>query len=115
MDFKDLTDRAVHIRKLYSEFEKMRYGNPWSNVELALGFVGDVGDLAKLVMARSGLRDMADVERQLAHELADCLWSVMVLAHVHGVDLEAEFLRTMDDLEQKINIQKDRRNTGEQG
>jgi NTP pyrophosphatase (non-canonical NTP hydrolase) len=28
------------------------------------------------------------------------LWSVIVLANVHGIDLEEAFLHTMDDLEQ---------------
>ena len=43
-----------------------------------------------------------DAESKLAHELADCLWSVIVLADVHNIDLEAAFLKTMDDLENHI-------------
>jgi len=38
----------------------------------------------------------------LAHELADCLWSVMTLARLYDVDLEASFLATMDELERGI-------------
>ncbi|HOU13281.1 MAG TPA: MazG nucleotide pyrophosphohydrolase domain-containing protein [Anaerolineae bacterium] len=66
---------------------------------MALGFVGDVGDLVKLVMAQSGRRMIPDAESKLAHELADCLWSIIVLADVHNVDLEKAFGQTMDDLE----------------
>jgi NTP pyrophosphatase (non-canonical NTP hydrolase) len=63
----------------------------WTRDEIMQGFVGDVGDLMKLTMARNGVRPIADVDRKLGHELADCLWSVLVLAELHGVDLEQEF------------------------
>lgn len=66
------------------------------------GFVGDVGDLMKLVMAKSGIRTIADTEQKLPHELADCLWSVLVLARLYDVDLEKAFLTTMDDLERRL-------------
>ena len=102
MDFKMLTQRALAIRQLYSEHERKLYGSAWTAEEIALGFVGDVGDLAKLVMAQNGRRIIPDAHDKLAHELADCLWSVMVLAKLHGVDLEQSFLDTMDALEKQI-------------
>ncbi len=99
MEFKELIQRALTIREGFRAYEEARYGASWSNEELALGFVGDVGDLAKLVMAANGRRYIPDAEQKLAHELSDCLWSVIVLAHLHGIDLEQAFLQTMDDLE----------------
>lgn len=99
MEFSALIQRALSIRKLYRDFEQQTYGASWTNEELALGFVGDVGDLVKLVMAQSGRRTIPDAQSKLAHELADCLWSVIVLADAHGVDLEEAFVQTMDDLE----------------
>jgi NTP pyrophosphatase (non-canonical NTP hydrolase) len=99
MEFDELIQRALAIRKRYREYEKQSYGTSWTNEELALGFVGDVGDLVKLVMAQNGRRNIPEAESKLAHELADCLWSVIVLADVHGVDLEKAFLKTMDELE----------------
>ncbi|WP_276309383.1 hypothetical protein [Cryobacterium aureum] len=39
--------------------------------DLMLGFVGDVGDLSKLVQARTGIRGTDDLEAKLTHELAD--------------------------------------------
>ena len=38
----------------------------------------------------------------LGHELADCLWSVLILAHKYDIDLAAEFERTMTELEAHI-------------
>jgi NTP pyrophosphatase (non-canonical NTP hydrolase) len=67
-----------------------------------MGFAGDVGDLLKIVMAKENLRRMENVDAKLAHELSDCLWSVLVLASHYGIDIEKEFLQTMDSLEQRI-------------
>ena len=67
------------------------------------GFVVDVGDLMKLVMAKAGARRVdGDVDAKLAHELSDCLWSVLVLARLYEVDLQSEFLKTMGALEKKL-------------
>jgi NTP pyrophosphatase (non-canonical NTP hydrolase) len=68
-----------------------------------LGFVGDVGDLAKLVVAENGKHNIANSKEKLEHELADCLWSVIVLAYVHGVDLESSFTNTMNELEKHLS------------
>ena len=66
------------------------------------GFVGDVGDLMKLVMAKDGLRSVDDVDKRIAHELADCLWSVLVLARLYDVDLQTEFLRMVEEVSTKL-------------
>lgn len=50
-------------------------------------------------MAHGGLREIADKDDKLAHELADCLWSVLVLAEMYDVDIESAFTSTMDELE----------------
>jgi hypothetical protein len=63
------------------------------------------GDLAKLAMAADGARDMPGGHAALGHELADCLWCVLVLAHLHQVDLAAEFDRTMHELDAVIRAQ----------
>ena len=102
MDLDTLIQRAVNVRQGYAELERKRYGRSWTNEEVVLGFVGDVGDLAKLVMAVGGMRSIPDARQKLAHELADCLWSVLVLSHLYDVDLEQAFLQTMDQLEQHI-------------
>ena len=66
------------------------------------GFVGDVGDLSKIILAKHGLRDMEDVDEKLAHELSDCLWSILVLASKYSIDLPNEFMKTMDLLDKRI-------------
>lgn len=102
MDFPSIIDRGLEIRKLYEEKEKQLYGSAWTSEEIALGFVGDVGDLAKLVVAENGKRKIENSKEKLEHELSDCLWSVIVLADLHDVDLEKSFLRTMNELEHHL-------------
>ena len=107
MEFQSIIDRGLAIRKLYEEKEKQLYGTPWTSEEIALGFVGDVGDLAKLVVAEHGKRNIENSKEKLKHELADCLWSVIVLANLHNIDMEQCFRETMDKLESHLlEIQK---------
>lgn len=106
MEFRALIERALEIRGQYTDLEQRTYGRAWTTEEIALGFVGDVGDLAKLVMAAGGVRRLPDAQQRLAHELADCLWSIMVLADRLDVDLEAAFLETMDKLEREIAVEE---------
>lgn len=98
MKFADLEKSALQLNDLYEQLEIKRWGRPWTTQELALGFVGDVGDLAKLVQAHAGVRDIDDLEAKLGHELSDCLWSILVLAHKCGIDLEAEYARNTREL-----------------
>lgn len=102
MLLSELSARARRIRQLYDEQAVRRGGRPWTAAEFAQGFAGDVGDLMKLAMAKQGLRSAENVDTRLAHELSDCLWSVLVLADAYGIDLEKAFARTMDELEQRI-------------
>ena len=103
MNFQDMIDRALAVRKLYKQKESQLSGAPWSSEDIALGFVGDVGDLAKLVMAEAGKRKIENSKEKLAHELSDCLWSVIVLAEVHHVNLEQAFMETMEKLEERLS------------
>ncbi|MBV7329943.1 nucleotide pyrophosphohydrolase [Chloroflexi bacterium TSY] len=103
MEFAKLAQRAAVIREQYAQMEERRYGRSWTDEEIALGFVGDVGDLVKLVQAMNGIRDIRDAQNKLAHELADCLWSVLTLAQQYEIDLEKAFLVTMDELEERLN------------
>ena len=97
-----MTKRALELHDRYAKVETARSGRAWTRDQLAQGFVGDVGDLTKLVMAKAGARPIENVDAKLAHELADCLWSVLVLAKLYDVDLEKAFLTTMDELEAKL-------------
>jgi len=101
----ELQSQALVIRDLYDELNMRARGRVWTREEFMLGFVGDVGDLAKLAMAADGARAMPGGQAALGHELADCLWCVLVLAHLHEVDLSTEFDRMMVELDTVIHSQ----------
>lgn len=100
--FSDLQKRADQVRALYGELNEKNIGKQWDAKDYAMGFAGDLGDLLKLVTAKEGMRKIDDVDTKLEHELADCIWSVMMLANHYNIDLERAFTQTMDELESRI-------------
>jgi NTP pyrophosphatase (non-canonical NTP hydrolase) len=104
MEFSEISKRAKEIRQQYNVLNRVEGYKSWGVNDYAEGLVGDVGDLMKLLMAKKGLRFAGgDIDSKLAHELADCLWSVIVIADELDIDLEKEFLKTMRQLENKIS------------
>ena len=103
MKYEDLMIRAVEIRDKYDHLNMTKRGIKWNEQRLMAGFVGDVGDLSKIIMAKHGLRDTNDIDAKLAHELADCLWSILVIASRYKIDLASEFMKTMDSLDARID------------
>ena len=102
MNIQEIQNRAVEIRNMYDDYNIKNSNPKWTRLQLAQGLVGDVGDLQKIAMAKEGLREMEDIDKKLAHELADCLWCVLVLADKYNVDIEKEFLNTMNVIEKRI-------------
>jgi NTP pyrophosphatase (non-canonical NTP hydrolase) len=95
-DIKVLEKRAMEIRRKYDVLEKERDGKVWDAKRLTQGFKKDVEDLIKIVEAKN-----LD-SKKLNHELADCLWSVLVIARKLDVDIERAFWATMAELEERF-------------
>ena len=107
MKYRELEESALKLNELYEELEIKLYGRVWTTEELALGFVGDIGDLAKLLQANAGIRKIDDFKSKLGHEFSDCLWSVMVLANKCGIDLETEFSKNIKELMEHVSKELD--------
>lgn len=101
MDISEISKRALEIRSKYAELEMKKFGHEWSNKEIFKGFKKDVSDLESLI-ADDQIRPS-----EFAHELSDCLWSILVMANKYEIDIEKSFLETMNDLEQKIKQELD--------
>jgi len=102
MEFQKIIHRAMDLRRQYEIKETNLYGSPATSVNIAEGFAGDVNNLVKLVMAEHGQRQIANSKEKLDAQLAHCLWSVVVLANMHNVDLENSFMEAMDRLENHV-------------
>lgn len=103
MDFKKIIERTKEVHKKYVESDKRRLGKEWERGEYVKAFAADVGDLVKLTMGKDGLREIENVDKKLAHELADCLYSIIIIAKKYDVDLEKAFLETMDELKERAS------------
>lgn len=67
--------------------------------DLVAALATDVGDLARLVAAKQGIRPAPDdLDAGLAHEVSDCLWAVFVIAAKVGVDVPSAYADGMADL-----------------
>jgi NTP pyrophosphatase (non-canonical NTP hydrolase) len=102
LSLSSMTEQALSLLRAYDEVNERRYGRVWSTEELMLGFTGDVGDLSRLVIAKGGVRQQDDLDQKIAHELVDCLWSVLVLADRFGVDLSTEITKNLSDLHARV-------------
>ncbi len=96
MNLPSLTDKAMELRARFDRAAQASGRPAWTAEQIMQGFVVDVGALMKLVMAKAGTRDVHDLDRKLGHELADCLWSVLVLAKCYNLDLEKEFFSMIE-------------------
>ena len=103
MTYEELMKAAMRVREKYNVLNARDNGAAWDGDKLMAGFVGDVGDLSKIIMAKNGHRSMDDVDEKLKHELSDCLWSVLVLANYYDVDLKGQFVKSMNDLEARVD------------
>lgn len=101
-DLNDLMKQAEIIRRKYEELNAKQGKAAWGIRDYTMGFAGDFGMLNKLVMAKENLRDIEDVDNKLAHELADCLWSILIIASHYDLDLEQEFKATMAHIADRI-------------
>jgi len=71
---------------------------------LLIGLVTDIGDLARLVLAKEGYRSVEkNLDKVLRHELADCFWAIIVLAEKYKVNLPEALQEISTDLQEKLN------------
>ncbi|MGW0789464.1 hypothetical protein ACWD04_14680 [Streptomyces sp. NPDC002911] len=90
-------DRALKVRARYEEIEQRVLGRTWTLPELALGFTNDAAYVGRLVLAAERTWGIdGDVDAELRHKLAECLWWVFVLADRLDVDMPEAYEATMD-------------------
>ncbi|MDN3241737.1 MazG nucleotide pyrophosphohydrolase domain-containing protein [Glycomyces tritici] len=105
MDIAAATAKANAWAALFDRLNEANGQRAWSGLDLALGFVGDAGDLMRQVQVAENVRSYPGGREALEHELADCLWSVLMLADRYGVDLAAAFENTTTQLEARVSAE----------
>ncbi|MFD5899250.1 hypothetical protein [Streptomyces sp. NPDC060366] len=93
-------DRALKVRAQYEQIEQRVLGRTWTLPEFALGFTNDAAYVGRLVLATERTWGIdGDVDTELRHKLAECLWWVFVLADRLDVDMPGAYVATMDDID----------------
>ena len=102
MELQKLINRAMDLRRQYEVKETELYGSPSTDEDIARGLSADVNNLIKFIEAEHGKRVIPNSQEKLESQLAHCLWSIVVIAKMHDVNLEQSFMETMDRLENHL-------------
>lgn len=95
----DADATALEVRALYEQIEQRILHRTWTLPELAVGFTNDAAYVGRLVLAAERTWDIeGDVDAELRHKLAECLWWLFVLADKLDVDLPAAYAETMQKI-----------------
>ena len=98
----ELRAQAIEVSSAYRKQNADQGFVDWSASDYVQGFMTDVGDLAKQIMIHEKKRGGDGDRQKIEHELADCLYSVLVIAHELNIDLGSAFESTMKEL--KTNL-----------
>lgn len=108
MEYKQLEKLAFEVSDLYDALNKKDGHNTWTYREYLEGLMGDLGDLHKLLMAKRKYRHIeGDVDEKIEHELADCLWAIMLIAKGLDIDLESAFITNVSTLRDRLKVKLD--------
>lgn len=88
MNFNEIVERSVQIRKLYHNLEKIHHEKEWTVEEDALAFLTDAGLVGRLTMSDQGRwPSNGYTKSELQHKLGECIWWVIVLAERMDIDI----------------------------
>ena len=88
IDFEQLKQRSLRIRKRYHELELIHHGSEWTVEEDALAFLTDAGLVGRLTMSQQGRWPKENTQEQLKHKLGESIWWLTVLAERMNIDID---------------------------
>lgn len=81
MNFSEIVERSVQIRKLYGQLERQYHEKEWTVEEDALAFLTDAGLVGRLTMSQQGRWPKSgETLSELEHKLGECIWWLIILA-----------------------------------
>ena len=101
INFEQLKERSLKIRKRYHELELTHHGSEWTIEEDALAFLTDAGLVGRHVMSQQGRWPKANTEQELKDKIGESIWWLTVLAERMNIDIEKateEFLSETEKL-----------------
>lgn len=101
INFEQLKERSLEIRKRYHELELAHHGSEWTIEEDVLAFLTDAGLVGCNVMSQQGRWPKGNTEEELKHKLGESIWWLAVLAERMNIDIEKA---TEDFLTSTVNL-----------
>ncbi|MHB8128030.1 MAG: hypothetical protein ACYDEX_03435 [Mobilitalea sp.] len=103
MNFNEVVERSVQIRKLYHDLEQQQHESKWTVEEDALAFLTDAGLVGRLTMSQQG-RWPSNVESkaELEHKLGECIWWVIILAERMNIDISEALEKFLSKTEKDL-------------
>jgi hypothetical protein len=102
MNFSEVVERSMQLRKRYHELEKQYHEKEWSVEEDALAFLTDAGLVGRLTMSQQERwpKD-GDTVSELEHKISECIWWLIILAERMNININ----ETLDQFLSKIENQ----------
>lgn len=99
MDFKKIVKRTEEVSD--------KFKNQFDERDRALDLVSEMGELANSMLTVSGRKPTSvgskkRTKANIADDLADILFDVILLARDYDVDLATEYEKMLEDLEKRI-------------
>jgi len=101
LNFEQLKERSLEIRKRYHELELTHHGSEWTIEEDVLAFLTDAGLVARNVMSQQGRWPKSNTQEELKHKIGESIWWLTALAQRMNIDIEKvteEFLSKTEEL-----------------
>ncbi|SHI21427.1 MazG-like protein [Desulfosporosinus lacus] len=103
MNFSEVVERSVQIRKQYHQLERQYHEKEWTVEEDALAFLTDAGLVGRLTMSQQERWPKGgDTLSELEHKLSECLWWVIVLAERMNIDISESLDVFLSKLEKQL-------------
>lgn len=100
MNFSEVVERSVQIRKSYHNLERKYHGKEWTVEEDALAFLTDAGLVGRLTMSQQGRWPTnGETTSELEHKLSECIWWVIVLADRMNIDINHALEKFLSETE----------------
>jgi hypothetical protein len=87
INFEQLKERSLVIRKRYHELERIHHGSEWTVEEDALAFLTDAGLVGRHVMSQQGRWPKENTEEELKHKIGESIWWLTILAERMDINI----------------------------
>jgi len=103
MNFSEVVERSVQIRKLYHHLEKHYHEKEWTVEEDALAFLTDAGLIGRLTMSQQGRwPSKRDTVSELEDKLGECIWWIIILAERMNINISEALEKFLSKTEENL-------------